>query len=610
MKVFNLLPGLRHLADYDASTWRIDLQAGITVSVLLVPQVMAYAMLAGLPPVYGLYASTVPLFVYALLGSSPQLSVGPTALVSLLVISSIGALATPMTQEYIYLAILVGLIAGALQLLLGAVRLGVLVSFLSRPVISGFTSAAALIIMLSQSKYLLAIDLPRSNRTHETFLQLLGQLPESHMLTALLSGGFFLLLLLQKRWLPRLPGALTALVLGTILVAVFRLDRQGITIVGDIPSGLPAPIWPALDWPTVRLLLPAAATIGFISFVESLAIGKTLESRFRYYRIRPNQELIALGFSKLLGSFFQSYPTTGSFGRSAVNADAGARTGIASMVAAIITVLVLLFLTPLFYYLPQAVLSVVIVLAVAKLFDWREMQRLWQHDRRDGITLLATFLVTLAFGIQQGIIAGVLLSLALVIYRNARPHIAVLGRLPHTPYFRNVSRFQHAVQEDDILIIRFDSQLYFGNADYFRETIEALIAAKGPDLKLIILDASSIHDLDSTGVYILTEVLDDLEQQRIEFYLSGVIGPVRDVLFRTGMMEKIGPAHQFLDIADAVRHYREREGARDWSVPAVQTNYRKREGGKRSSAAYDLPVSPDAGQEEESSDAQEKSGKE
>lgn len=580
MRFTDLLPGLRPLAAYDMPTWRVDLQAGITVSVLLVPQVMAYAMLAGLPPVYGLYASTVPLFVYALLGSSPQLSVGPTALVSLLVISSVGELAEPMTEDFIYLTIIVGLIAGLMQLLLGALRLGVLVSFLSRPVISGFTSAAALIIIISQFKYLLAIDLPRTNRVHETLIALFGQLSGVQLATTMLSVGFFALLLLQSRWLPRIPGALVALLLGTLLVGFLRLDRLGIAVVGAIPSGLPAPFWPALDWPTTRSLLPAAATIGFISFVESLAIGKTLESRFRYYRIRPNQELIALGFSKLLGAFFQSYPTTGSFGRSAVNADAGARTGVASLVAALITVLVLLFLTPLFYYLPQAVLAVVIVLAVAKLFDWREMRRLWQHDRRDAIILLATFLVTLILGIQQGIIAGVLLSLALVIYRNARPHIAVLGQLPQTPYFRNISRFQHAVQEEDVLIIRFDSQLYFGNADYFRDTIEGLIAAKGSSLKLLILDASSVHDLDSTGVYILGELIDDLQRQQIEFYLSGVIGPVRDVLFRTGLMEKIGPTHQFLDIPDALRHFKAREGNRDWTVPAVQTNYRKPDGEK------------------------------
>lgn len=568
-----LLPGLK---GYGRADWRADLQAGLTVSVLLVPQAMAYALLAGFPPVYGLYASVVPLLIYALLGSSPHLSVGPTALVSLLVISGLRPLAPPGSELYIQLAISTALLAGLMQLLLGMVRLGVLVNFLSRPVISGFTSAAAVIIALSQIPALLGVESGRSSRIYLSLSNIFNSLDEIHWLTLALGAFSLLMLYGMRRWRPKFPAALVLVGLATGATALFSWHELGLAVVGEAPRGLPGFDIPQFDSSTLNIIWPAALTIALISFVESLAIGKSIAAQHRYYRIDPNQELVALGLSKTVGAFFQAFPTTGSFGRSAVNDAAGARTGIASLIAGLITILVLLFLTPVFYFLPQATLAAVIILAVIKLFDLATMRELWQQNRKDFATLAATFAITLFFGIQQGIIAGILLSLAFVIFRNARPHIAVLGQLGESSHFRNVNRFADARQEEEVLIIRFDSELYFGNADYFRQTIEQLVRRKGPRLQIIILDASSMHDLDSTGTYVFRELLEDLQEKGIELYLAGVIGPVRDILYRTGLMQLIGPDQQFLDIADALQYFRrqQNDGLRDWSVPAVQTNFR------------------------------------
>ncbi len=575
MRVGRLFPGLRYLKGYRTRDWFNDILAGLTVSVLLVPQVMAYAQLAGLPPVYGLYASTIPLLLYGLMGSSPHLSVGPTALTSILVFAGVSVLAEPFSPEFIRLAITAGLLAGVLQLAFGLLRLGVLVNFLSRPVISGFTSAAAILIALSQTEALLGIPNGSGSLLHETLLHLYRSLDQISGLTAAVGVGAIVFLLSLKRWLPWFPAPLVLLILGTGLTAWLRLDLQGLAIVGDVPWGLPDFQWPVLNASVVRDLAPATITIAFISFIEAMAISKALESRHNYYQVRANQELIALGIAKIGGAFFQSVPSSGSLSRSALNEDSGAHSGIASLVGAAVVVLVLLVLTPLFYYLPQAVLGAVIFTTIIGLFQGAEMRKLLRHDRRDFAVLMVTFLLTLALGIQQGIAAGVVLSIILVISRNARPNIAILGRLPDTQHFRNIDRFDEAILEPDVLILRFDSQLYFANADYFREEIERCVSEK-EGLRLLILDARSIHDLDSTGVYILTRLVDVLQGRGITFYVAGVIGPVRDLLFRTGLMERIGLANQFLSIDDALAYYRAKETENpDWDGAAVQTKHRK-----------------------------------
>ncbi|MCB0557710.1 MAG: solute carrier family 26 protein [Lewinellaceae bacterium] len=569
------IPILDWLPKYKKSYLRGDLLAGLTVGVMLVPQGMAYGLLAGLTPVYGLYASIVPLFFYAFFGTSRQLSVGPTALVSLLVLAGVSQFAETGTEAFITMAIATALIAGVIQILLGVFRLGFLINFLSHPVIAGFTSAAAFIIGLSQLKNLLRINISRSNFIHEVLIDAFRNIGDIHWPTVALGLGGIAFILLLKRINKSLPGALLVVILSTAAVYLFGMQDIGVEIVKDVPNGLPPVSVPHIDWPMVKQLLPLALTICLISFIESLAIARTIEAMHKDYRVVPNQELIALGVTKIGGAFFHSYPTTGSFTRSAVNNDAGAQTGVSSMVSAVLIALTILFLTPLFFYLPKAILGSIIVVAVINLVDYREAIHLWRTDRTDFMTMIVTFVATLTLGIQNGVFTGVILSLALMIYRNSKPNISILGQLPNSNKYRNINRFEKAVRHNQILIVRFDAQLYFGNATYFRESLEAMVEKEGKELKLLILDASSIHDIDSSGIKLLLELMAFLQQRDVQFYLSGAIGPVRDILKKNGLIEKIGTKNHFMYIHDAVDafHKRQKPDEEDsWSPDAVQTN--------------------------------------
>jgi SulP family sulfate permease len=554
MAVSKYFPIAGWLPRYTKKDWRGDLLAGLTVGVMLVPQGMAYGLLAGLPPIYGLYAGIVPLFLYAMFGSSRHLSVGPVALVSLLVLAGVSQFATPGSDAFIQLAITTALLAGMIQVVLGVLRLGFLINFLSHPVISGFTSAAAFIIGFSQLKFLLGVEVSQTNRIQDIVLQTAAQIGHTNPVTLAIGLAGIVLILLLKRIRKTLPGGLITVMLGTAVVWAADLNTYGVDIVGEVPGGLPAFQTPLLSLEAIGNLMPLALTICLISFIESLAIAKALAARHKTYRIDTNQELLALGISKIGSAFFQSFPTTGSFTRSAVNEEAGARTGMASIFAAILVSIALLFFTPLFYFLPKALLASIIVVAVIGLVDYREAFRLWKTDRRDFLTLITTFFITLTLGIQVGVAAGVVLSIALLIYRSSRPHVAVLGQLPATRYFRNVTRFEHAIQYPDKLILRFDAQLYFGNAEFFRETIERLSADKGDELKYVILDAASISDIDSTGVHTLHEVVSFLRGRGITFVMTSVIGPVRDVLRHTGLLSEIGESQIYLNVYEAISH--------------------------------------------------------
>ncbi len=573
-KIQRYVPILEWLPNYKKAYLKGDLMSGITVAVMLVPQGMAYALLAGLPPIYGLYASIVPLFLYAIFGTSRQLSVGPVALVSLLVLAGVGEFAETGTQAFVGMAIATAFIAGVIQILLGAFRLGFLINFLAHPVIAGFTSAAAFIIGFSQLKNLLGIDLPRSNFIHEIIASAAQNISQVHWPTMLLSFGGLAFILIAKSIKKSFPGAIFAVIISTGIVFFLGLQEAGVSIVGEVPRGLPPVSVPEINGRLIVDLLPLALTICLVSFIESLAIAKTIESRHKNYRVIPNQELIALGITKIGGAFFQSYPTTGSFTRSAINDDSGAQTGVSSMISAVLIALTLLFLTPLFFYMPKAILASIIVAAVVNLMDYREAIHLWHTNRTDFMTMIVTFIATMTLGIQNGVLTGVVLSLAFMIYRNSKPNISILGRLPNSQHYRNIRRFKEARQHEEIIIMRFDAQLYFGNATYFRESIEEMIQKQAGDVKLLILDASNIHDIDSSGAIALEETIDFLRQRGIDFYISGVIGPVRDRLYKNGLTYKIGTKNQFMYVFDAVDAYNTRkEGKEDvWTPNAVQTN--------------------------------------
>lgn len=557
-------------ADYRQKGLAADLQAGLILGILLVPQAMAYGMLAGVAPVYGLYAALVPALAYALLASTPHVNVGSTALASLLCLNSLTGLAEPGTATYLAYAVLLGGLTGILQLAGGVLRLGVVVSLLSRPVLSGFVSAAAVLITVSQIHVLLGFNVPSTSYFHTELVALFQGLARLHWPTALLGVGGLVLLFAAKKWLPsRFPDTLVLIAITTVLIATVGRN-WGIATVGDIPASLPPFVVPSFDVPVVRQLLPAALVLALISFIETVSIGEAFSARHRYYRVRPNRELLALGLSKVAGAFFQAVPSSASFSRSAVVESAGGRGPLSNLVAVALLVLTLLFFTPAFYYLPVTVLAAIIIFSVRNLFDVAEMRRLWKLAPKEFLTLLITFLFTLFAGLLYGIAGGVVLSLFFVFARAARPHLAELGRVPGTNAFRNRNRFAAAEIDPAILIARFDAELYFGNSEYFRDKLRDLADRRGESLRAVVLDSHAIHDIDSSGLHALAQFMDDLRQRNVELYLCGTIGPVRDMLFKSGLMASLGADHHFLSIQDALSFIASNQTNRDWDLPAVQ----------------------------------------
>lgn len=535
---------------------------------MLIPQGMAYAMLAGLPPIYGLYASLVPLLLYALFGTSRQLAVGPVAMVALMVAAGVGTIAEPGTDAYIAYAILLAFMVGMIQLSMGILRMGFLVNFLSHPVITGFTSAAAIIIAFSQLQHLLGIPLPQTNQIHEIVSLAIRELEAVNIPTLLLGSASIACILLLKKWKKNFPAQLFVVVLGILIVWLFGLDEKGVRIVGEVPDGLPAFTKIDIDVDSMHALLPIALAISLVSFMESIAVAKAMAQRHRNYKLDSNQELIGLGAANLGGAFFQSFPVTGGFSRTAVNDQAGAKTGLAAIISAALIGITLLFLTPLFSNLPNAILAAIILVAVFGLIDTKEMKFLWHTRREDFAMFAVTFFATLLIGIEEGIATGVVLSLVMVVYRSTRPHVAVLGRLPGTNTYRNIKRFPQIIQHDDLLIIRFDSQLYFANVEYFKEILQRLEEEKEAPLKSVIIDAASMSSIDASGIHALKEVIDDYKKRGITLYLTGVIGPVRDLLKRADITHDLGEEHFFLDISEAVARHEgiQIEPAKDYTL--------------------------------------------
>lgn len=544
---------------YDTADFKGDLNAGITVGIMLIPQGMAYAILAGMPPVYGLYASIVPLLIYALFGTSRQLAVGPVAMVSLLVIAGVGELAEVGSDRFIQLAILTALGVGLVQFLMGLFRMGFLVNFLSHPVLSGFTSAAAIIIGASQIKNLLGVSLPRTNYVYEILAGLAGQISEIDLFTAAIGIGSIAAIVLIRKWKKTFPSALIVVILGTLITFAFGLADAGVSIVGEVPEGLPSFSTDFLNIADLQLLVPIILVISLVSYMESIAVAKAIANKHGY-KVDANQELVGLGLANIGGSFFQAIPTTGGFSRTAVNDQSGANTTLAAVISAGIIALTVLFLTPLFYYLPSAVLAAIIMVAVAGLFDYKEMIHLWNTDKKDLAMLVITFVATLGLGIEEGIGIGVLISLALVIYSSSKPHSAELGRLGSSKTFRNINRYGDARVSDDVIIYRFDAPIYFANVDQFRESLNKKIENHGEDLKLIILDASAINSIDSTGVHMLTDLIQDLQQNEVELFIASAIGPVRDKLKKSGVVEKMGKNTFFFDVDEALKYHQSSSG--------------------------------------------------
>ncbi|WP_010135140.1 SulP family inorganic anion transporter [Ochrovirga pacifica] len=543
------------VSTYKKSDLYSDVMAGVTVGILLIPQGMAYALVAGLPPVYGLYAALMPQIVYAFLGTSKQLSVGPVAMDSLMVAAGLGALQITGLENYITMALFLALFMGAVQLLLGVLKMGFLVNFLSKPVISGFTSAAALVIGLSQLKHVFGISIQGSSKVHEVIVQLWQGILGLNVTTLAIGSLAMVIIVISKRYFSRIPSALIVVVVGIVVVRWFALQEKGVAVIGEIPSGLPSFQWISFSSLPVVDLIPLAITLALVAFMEAISISKSLEDKETNYKVDPSQELIALGMANIMGSLFQAYPTTGGFSRTAVNNQSGAKTLLASWISALVVGVILLFFTSLFYDLPKAVLGAMILVAVVNLFDVSYPIKLWRQHKDEFFLLLATFLITLFFGITQGILVGVIASLLLLIYRTSQPHIAVLARIGDSNYFKNISRFDKVNQRKDLLILRFDAQLFFGNKDYFREKLDGLIAKQKTTLKAIILNAEAITYIDNSANAMLLHYIEGLQQRGIKLFITGAIGPTRDVLFKAGVVDLLGKENLFVRTYEAVDCY-------------------------------------------------------
>ncbi|PIB34286.1 hypothetical protein BFP72_01985 [Reichenbachiella sp. 5M10] len=538
-----LLPILHTLKHYSRAQLKGDVMAGMTVGVMIVPQGMAYAMIAGLPPVYGLYASIFPPLIYALFGSSRQLSIGPVAMDSLLIATGVSSMAVVGSGEYIALVILLAFMIGVMQLMMGVFRLGFLTNFLSRPVIMGFTHAAVLIITVSHLSYFTGVQLSTHAHLHGTLIEWVTRWDEVDVWTLLLGLGSFIVIFAFKKWSPRVPSGLVVLVGGATLVYLLGLDQVGVETVGTVPAGLPDIAMPSWTINEIRSLLPIAFSLALIGFIEAYSIGKTLQFKHNNsYEVKANKELVALGLGNVVGSFFSSFSTSGSFSRSAVNDKAGAQTTLALVYSAVIVVVVLLFLTPLFYFLPKVVLAAIIVVGVLALIDIPSIVRLYRTDSYDFILLMVAFVGTIVLGIVWGVMLGVVLSLMVLVYKTNNPHIAELGQIGETTFFRNLSRFANAINRPEIGIVRFDAILYFANVAALKEKVAAIVAEK-PEMKTFVLDAQSISDIDSTGLDTLREIFVDLKGRGIVFKVTSVIGPVRDKLHGAGLVEQIGVQH-------------------------------------------------------------------
>ena len=549
-------PILTWLPNYSGSTFKSDFIAGITVSFLLIPQGMAYALIAGLPPIYGLYAALSPQIIYALLGTSKQLAVGPVAMDSLLVAAGLGTISILGPEEYIQSAILLAFLSGTIQFLLGLFKMGFLVSFLSKPLIKGFTSGAAIIIGLSQVKHMLGISLHQSNKIQLFAISLLNSEISIHFPTLMIGVISIFILLILKKWTPKIPSALVVVILSSLWVYFGKQYQEGVAVVGLVPGGLPSFNTPNFNIETIKNLIPISLTLAIVGYLESISISKTIAEKYKYYQLNPNQELIALGSSNIIGSLFQSYPTTGGFSRTAVNDQAGARSGVASLICALVVAITVSFFTQWFFYLPKAVLGSIIIVAVIQLIDIKYAIRLYNSRKDEFAILLFTFILTLFVGISQGIIYGIILSLLLLVYRASKPHYAFLGRIGSTNYFQNIERFPDEVTvREDLIILKFDAQLFFGNIEFFKQLVFDAVEKNSKKIKGFIINARSINYIDSTAAEELVLIIKKLQKKDIRVMIVGAIDPSRDIIINSKLIDVLKRQNLFVTSGDATNSF-------------------------------------------------------
>lgn len=527
------------------------MSAGLTVAVMLVPQAMAYAMLAGLPPVVGLYASTLPIIAYVLLGSSRHLAVGPVAMVSLLVFAACSKEAQVGSQEYVSLVVTLTIMVGVLQMAGGLLRLGFVANFFSHAVLSGFTSAAAIVICLSQMKHLLGIQLPNEDSAFRLILIVLKHLRQTNLATLTVGACAIVGLAVIKKKYPKFTSALLFVIVGTLIVYLFKLPNAGIKTVGKVPGGLPGFSLPHFDPAQWLKLFPTALAIVFVGYMESISVARYVAAKEKY-EVDANSELRGLGLANVISSLFSGYVVTGGFSRTAVNYQAGAKTGLASIITAVVVMLTLLVLTPLFYYLPNTILAAIIIVAVVGLIDIKEPIRLFRIKPADALTLVLTFVCTLGLGVEWGILIGAVFSLGLFIKRSAHPYMAQLGYLESEDVFRNIERYPQARTYPDILIFRVDASLYFANMRFVEDRLRQWIE-RNSKLRWVLFDFSGINDVDAVAISTLENIIKAYSERGIRFAFCCMKGPVRDLVAKAGWEGKYGENIGYRSLQQALK---------------------------------------------------------
>ncbi len=551
VSVHDFVPALAWARQYDRSTLVSDLVAAAIVTIMLIPQSLAYASLAGLPPEVGLYASMAPLLLYAVFGTSRVLAVGPVAVVSLMAATAIGEHASIGSPQYLAVAITLAFLSGGMLLVMGWLRLGFLASFLSHPVISGFITASALLIAAGQLPVVLGLKVEGADFFARVW-HLVEQLDQMHVPTAALGLPMLAFLFWARRGLkpcllswglpPRLAdvlakaGPVLAIALTATITWYGQWQLAGVRIVGTVPAGLPPLTWPQWDMALWKELAIPALLISVVGFVESVSVGQTLAAK-RRQRIEPDRELIALGASNVGAALTGGFPVTGGFARSVVNFDAGAQTPAAGAFTAVGIGVAAMVLTPALYYVPQATLSATIVVAVLSLVDLRILRSTWAYSRSDFSAVVATLIVTLAAGVEAGLVAGVALSLLLYLFKTSRPHIAEVGLVPGTEHFRNVLRHQVRVSPH-LVSLRVDESLYFANARVLEDRVNALVAER-PQLQELVLQCSAINDIDASALESLEAINLRLADSGVRLHLSEVKGPVMDRLQGTDFLDRL-----------------------------------------------------------------------
>lgn len=548
--LFRFFPFLNWVKGYQISTFRSDAIAGVTVAVVLIPQAMAYAMLAGLPPVYGLYAAAVTPFVGALWGSLRQLGTGPIAIMSLLVLTTLTPIAEPGSRQFIELAFLLAFMVGILYIGIGLFRLGLVMFFISHSAVKGFTAAAALIIIATQLPQFLGITVSHHEYIFPRLVEILKGLPALHIPTSAIGLLALGIIFGVQKFRKNLPAGLIALVVATIIICVYELHLGGVAIIGKIPGGLPSFTVPPLDVETISSLLGPAVVIALVSFAETYSVGKAISSQTKQ-KVDVDQEFIGQGLANLIGSFFQSYPVSGSFSRTAINFATGAKTGISSVITSLSVVLALLFLTPLFTYIPKAALAALVISAVLLLFHPKEVFALWKMNRHDGIVAVTVFVLALLTKPDYALLIGVTISLMFFLWKTMHPRIVRLTKDPELNMFVNADVYEKP-NCPQILYLRCDNAIYFANAEYTVEHLLSSLDEQSTSIKFLLLDFQAVGFIDITGINELRVLLEEVKARDVQLAFVSVHLPVKQVFESSSFLKELQSDYLFETRGEAI----------------------------------------------------------